>query len=460
MVYFVNIEPTITIPLSEYQTLLKLVPLVAKLEARIESLEEEKQQLKNGRSSKTSSTPPSQDYGRNYQKSLRPPTSRKPGGQEGHEGNTLKMVANPDQIKEYRPEFCQSCGEKLDSAKAKLVSKKQEIDIPPIIPTYIEHQSYSCGCQNCGHLTTSALPQNLRANIQYGPQVNALVGYLSIRQYIPYARIAEAMNDIFNIPLSQGTIDNMLGNMCKNALPMHEEIRLRTEQSKVVGGDETGVKINGKKGWIFTFQTKVLTFLTVSFSRGFDSINSVFKNGFPFGVYITDCWAAQLKTKAKVHQICLAHLERELNNFIETFKCHWAVQLKELFHQALNLKKQLEPWEYPENNRVKGLEIMLAQQLKTELSDKNKKVQAFIKRLNKNQDAIFTFLKYPEVPPDNNASERAIRNAKVKMKISNQFKSWEGAQRFTVLRSVVDTAIKNSQNVLNVFSSLANLPAE
>ena len=126
----------------------------------------------------------------------------------------------------------------------------------------------------------------------------------------------------------------------------------------------------------------------------------------------------------------------------------------------MNLKKHLVPEEYPENEIVKSLELKLALLLQTELSDKNKKVQAFIKRLNKNQDAIFTFLKYPEVPPDNNTSEQAIRNAKVKMKVSTQFKSWEGAQRFAVLRSVVDTAIKNSQNVLNVFASLANLPAE
>ena len=35
---------------------------------------------------------------------------------------------------------------------------------------------------------------------------------------------------------------------------------------------------------------------------------------------------------------------------------------------------------------------------------------------------LFTFLFLPEVPPDNNGSERAIRNVKVKQKISGQFK--------------------------------------
>jgi len=52
------------------------------------------------------------------------------------------------------------------------------------------------------------------------------------------------------------------------------------------------------------------------------------------------------------------------------------------------------------------------------------------------RDYIFTFLHMPQVPPDNNSSERAIRNIKVKQKISDQFKSPNGAFIFAVLRSV------------------------
>ena len=92
--------------------------------------------------------------------------------------------------------------------------------------------------------------------------------------------------------------------------------------------------------------------------------------------------------------------------------------------------------------------------LKADPTNKQKKVRTFIKRLNKNQNSILTFLYHPKVPPDNNGSERAIRNAKVKMKVSNHFKAFEGANRFAVLRSVIDTIIKNSQNVLEGLSLL------
>ncbi|MFH1160468.1 MAG: transposase, partial [bacterium] len=96
--------------------------------------------------------------------------------------------------------------------------------------------------------------------------------------------------------------------------------------------------------------------------------------------------------------------------------------------------------------------------LHTELSDKHKKVQAFMNRLNKNHNAILPFLYHPKIPPDNNGSERSIRNAKVKMKVSGQFKTFAGAHRFAVLRSVIDTTIKNSQNVLEALCLLSKMP--
>ena len=61
------------------------------------------------------------------------------------------------------------------------------------------------------------------------------------------------------------------------------------------------------------------------------------------------------------------------------------------------------------------------------------------------------------VPPDNNGSQRAIRNIKVKQKISGQFKSMTGAMNFAILRSITDTAIKNIQNVLKALSTIATL---
>ena len=91
------------------------------------------------------------------------------------------------------------------------------------------------------------------------------------------------------------------------------------------------------------------------------------------------------------------------------------------------------------------------------LIDQPAKIATFQKRLIKNREAVFRFLEHPEMPPTNNASERAIRNITVKRKISGQFKSNWGAEAYAVIRSVIDTAIKRNLNVMEQIINIANL---
>ena len=163
----------------------------------------------------------------------------------------------------------------------------------------------------------------------------------------------------------------------------------------------------------------------------------------------------KINTKAK--QLCLAHLMRELKNFEGALNCTWSPKLMQVFKGAISYKKQMTINDYlGTNQKVEGFENQLTELLGIDYSGKHNKLQAFIKRLIKNRGSIFTFLYHPEVPPDNNGSERAIRNAKVKMKISNQFKSFGFANHYAVIRSVIDTTIKNSKNVFYALSCMAN----
>jgi hypothetical protein len=75
------------------------------------------------------------------------------------------------------------------------------------------------------------------------------------------------------------------------------------------------------------------------------------------------------------------------------------------------------------NPKTVYLEDTLTQLIKVDLTDKRIKEQAFVKRLQKRRNAIHTFLHHKEFPTDYKASERGIRNVKVTIKISNQFKA-------------------------------------
>ena len=414
--------------------------------------------LKNGHNSNTSSTPSSHDYGRSNKFNLREKSNRKSGGQTGHKGSSLKMSEKPDEIQKHIPKYCKQCGEEFNADSVfELHQRKQEVVVPPIKPKFIEHQSYSCMCKKCNTQTTTDLPSHLKANIQYGANIQALITYLSVYQYMPSNRIKKYLKDIMNIPISEGTIYNIIESMSNKATPIYEVIKEKIATSKVVGGDESGVKIDGGKAWFWVFQNSLYTFIKVAYSRSFQSIIETFPNGFPMSIYVSDSLPAQLKINTKAKQLCLAHLMRELKNFENAFNCTWASKLKQVFKDAISYEKEMIIDDYlGANSKVEKFENQLTKLLNIDYSDKHNKLKAFVNRLRKNRDSILTFLYHIEVPPDNNGSERAIRNAKVKMKISNQFKSFDFANHYAIIRSVIDTTIKNSKNVFDALSCLAN----
>ena len=94
----------------------------------------------------------------------------------------------------------------------------------------------------------------------------------------------------------------------------------------------------------------------------------------------------------------------------------------------------------------KPIEEEINQMLEEEIKSNKKEYASFQKGVRKHKDYLFTFLKHKEVPFDNNASERAIRPVKIKMKVSGGFRTEEGGEAFCQLHSIVQTARKNGQD--------------
>ena len=164
----------------------------------------------------------------------------------------------------------------------------------------------------------------------------------------------------------------------------------------------------------------------------------------------SDRWAAQLKIQSKNKQLCFPHLQRDLIFLVEKEKNDWAIHFKNLLKEALNLRQIAT-----NRNRVyiksdkeiyqleQRLNRLLARSIIKEHFPETFKFQ---KSMIKYRNYLFPCLYDLEVPPNNNASERAIRNVKVKQKISGQFKS--GQDTFCILRSIIDTLRKRELDVL------------
>jgi hypothetical protein len=237
----------------------------------------------------------------------------------------------------------------------------------------------------------------------------------------------------------------------------YEEIRERISLSEVVGADETGCRVNGKKHWIHIWHTNLLTFIVSFANRGHKVIEEYFPDGFLLSFYVSDCWALQLKVRAKRHQLCI-HLMRELLNFEKSLHSEWCVGRKDLLYRALEVKRTLKEEDYRITPaQVIEIEKDLDGLLSVDITGFHTKKQTLIMRLIKHRHSILSFLYSPNVHSDNNASERAIRNVKVKTKVSGQFRNKEGkgADRFAKIRSVIDTTFKNGQDVFYALECLA-----
>jgi transposase len=450
--------------LSKQPCIESLIEQIAQLTKRVDRLEKENAMLReklakyeNPKNSRNSSLPPSKDENRPLRtKSLREQTGKKPGGQPGHEGNTLKMTSTPDKIVEHIPQYCSCCGNDISDLPCAVIGKRQVVDIPPVQPEYTEHRVYQKICR-CGRITKSNFPPGVNTPVSYGSNVESLIGYFHCRQYIPFERMREIFHDLFALPLSEGGLHHILNRLAAKAFPAYELIKNKVANSSVVGTDETGVKINGEKHWYWTWQNEKLTFIVASENRGFKTIEKNFSQGFPQSVLVHDCWKSHFQTQALTHQVCLAHLFRELNYFTDRYKDPWANRFKKVLKGAMEVKKQMSIGDYyqpcyPRSNMENALDALLDEVI----NEKHKELVSFKKRMVKYRKYLLVFLYYPKVPPDNNGSERAIRNVKVKQKISGQFKAMTGAKQFAVLRSITDTAIKNGQNVLNALRVIAN----
>jgi len=428
-----------------------LLERIDNLESEVLYLRKRLEKYENPKNSKNSSKPPSSDFPKQQKtQSLREPSEKKPGGQLGHEGTTLKCLS-PDFIQEHSPSYCNCCGRDLSTQPELYVGKRQVIDIPAIIPFVTEHQLFEKRC-TCGHLNRSSYPSGVNTSVSYGENVQALIAYFSIRQCLPVMRLAELFNDVFSLPVSTGGINCLLNKVKKKATVVYESIRLNVLRNNVIGADETGVNINGQNNWAWTFQHPRATFIAINPNRGFNAIEKIMPEGFQNNVLVTDCWASYFKTDAVSHQLCTAHLLRELTFLKERYKNDtWAKRLSDLIVVSLNIRKT----DCITKSNVDEIRNTFMDLLNEPVNTDMDELTTFRKRMVKYADHVFYFLLHKDVPPDNNGSERAIRNFKVKLKISGFFKSIEGARSYAVIRSVIDTAIKNNQNPLQIIRLIA-----
>jgi transposase len=440
---------------------------IADLEAKITSFEAKKWG-KPAKTSANSSIPPSRNpIGVPHTQSLRKKSDRPTGGQKGHAGRTRKQEAVESNNTEvwFPPETCPVCGKPIDRADARIGEMRQVIDIPfPIMYTATNHVSMHVKC-SCGHCSKGLFPENVNAPVLFGPNIKAFVTYLSTCQNVPFKRLTHVLYTLFGLKMSEGSVSNILNDMRKCCKKPYEMIRRKIADSPVAGADETGINVNGKNNWMWTFQNRVATFLTIDKSRGHQVITKTIpEGGLNNKVLVTDRLPAYFMEDVGIadHQICLAHLLRNLAYTAQVFEDDpWSLDMMDLLRDSIHKRHEEMPSPDTKDEMLKRLDELLERPPvhKTD-NGKPTELDKLKGGIRKHREYIFTFLSRPDVPPTNNDSEKAVRPAKTKLKISGCFRSKEGADNYATIGSVIQTAIKNGQDPFEVLRVVATVAAK
>lgn len=445
----------------------ELAALVVSLQARIAELEARNAALEArvGADSSNSDRPPSSDgLGKPPPKprSLRGNRGRQPGGQPGHRGETLRQVSVPDHKRVHEPGLCRGCGRGLAGRPVTGIERRQVFDLPPKAVEVTEHQLVERECA-CGHRTRAAAPAGVDAPVQYGPRIAAIVVYLYVAQFLSKSRTAQALADLFGTPMSGGTVAALTARAAGRLDGFLDLVRQRITAAQVAGFDETGLRVAGKLHWIHCARTGKYTLIGCYAKRGRQGIDGLGVLTRFRGVAVHDAWAPYDAYPAAQHQLCCAHVARELQAVTDATGAPWAAKAAIAIVAMQRLVADAKAAGHDQTDdtllkrhirRYREAAVAGANQTAARSSPLMKSHNALALRLISRQRDYLRFTHDWRVPPDNNGTERDIRMVKLRQKISGCLRTLAGAQQFCAIRSYLSTAAKHGTNTFNALIML------
>lgn len=449
---------------SQAETIEKLNATIAAQAETIEKMNATNAALleKKNRNSNNSSKPPSSDGLNKKNRSLKQASGKKAGGQEGHKGVNFMVTDHPDVVKKHLPERCSCCPNREKClANAAVVETRYVVDFSVQTVT-TAHECCEVVCPMSQKTEIGSFPESIRAHMQYGNHLQALVAAFNTIGAVSVNRVHQILGSVFGIPLATGTVSNIVKRLASVCNPVVERIKETVIAAKVSHFDETGTRIDGKTKWVHTASTKDVTYLYLGTKRGKDGMEAGGVLPAFRGTAVHDCWSAYWKYGC-THAVCCAHLLRELNGVMENHPNQtWAKTFKGLLLDMKKAKesRQRKGYDTMSDCDLRKFEEAYDAALEIGFSEnpienptsgkrgrpKKGKVRALIERLQKYKGSVCLFIRDFTVPFDNNQAERDIRNVKVKTKVSGCFRTDEGASCYLSIMSYVGTAVKQGRN--------------
>jgi len=462
-------------PASVKQLVEKMAQVIKESEKRLGEVEARQQELleKINRTSKNSSSPPSKDGLDVEKKPGKKGSGKKRGGQPGHQGfgRVLYDESECDEVIDHKPEKCGECGEKLEGEDQEPY-RHQIVEIPPISPIVIEHRLHQLECVVCGKRTRAKLPEGVYGS-GYGIRVVAMVAVLSSMYRHSQRMVQKAMQEIFNITISLGTVNKLRMEASSAVEHAVAEAKTYIQQANVVGADETsfvqgnidGCNTKNSQAWLWVAVTPLVTFFQITLTRCTNSAKDLLGEAFR-GILTSDRYGSYNWVDLERRQLCWAHLKREFTKIAERTGVSEQIGNVLLEQQ----EKLFKLWYQVRDGTMKRCEFQLAvveirqtikscleEAAKYEIGSKEKtplaKTVRTCRQLLKFEPALWLFVNTEDVEPTNNAAERAIRPAVIWRRTSFGSQTQAGSTFVQRMLTVVTTLKSQRRNVLEFITS-------
>ena len=414
----------------------ELTVRVATLEAQRAALQVENATLRDKlklplKTPNNSSTPPSQGHKASGS------AKAKPKGNV-HAGAHRPLHPDPTRRRDVPAERCGHCQADVRGVCQMAVHAYDRIEIPEIVPDVTRVTLYGGTCPCCARRFKASPPAGLEPGSPFGANLRAFVLYLRFAQAIPFERLARLMSDLLGLQISEGALANMLQESGDAFAHQSSMIRDRLLSGTILQSDETSARVGKTTWWTWVFHNGDSACFRIRPSRGKAVVEEFLGEVRP-AFWVSDRFGAQMGWASTGHQVCLAHLLRDVQFAIDAGDAAFAPAIKDLLKRAVAIGRR--------RDRLKDstlaayaakLEATLDRLLRIEpIGGQGLKLLRIIKRFRQH---LFVFVTHRDIPPTNNGSEQALRPCVVFRKVTNCFRSHWGARLYADVRSVFETA--------------------
>jgi transposase len=237
------------------------------------------------RNSSNSSQPPSSD-----RKADRPAKGGRGGrraGSLGRMGGGRSLCAEPDRIVVAQASVCAHCGAGLEETDQIRHGRYDKIDLPPVRPVVTRVERFAGQCPCCGGVTLAPMPDGLEEGSPIQASILAEALYLRFVHAISYKRLTGLFAHLFALEISEGALDSLFRSARGRLDGEVALILTRLRRARVIGSDETTVRVEGRTCWNWVFQNAEVVIHVIRPSRAGGVVDEVLDGHRPM-IWVSD----------------------------------------------------------------------------------------------------------------------------------------------------------------------------